>query len=101
MRRARTGRLPGVFDRGVLVLRLCIILTTGLTLSACSTGVTESLRAADAAASTAHCRTTPHPGGGSTMDCTLWQRTTTTTTTTRPNGETTTTVERTRAGGDT
>ena len=53
------------------MLRLCIILTTGLTLSACSTGVTESLRAADAAASNAQCRTTLQPGGGSTMDCTL------------------------------
>lgn len=78
------------------MLRLCIILTTGLALAACSTGVTESLRAADAAASNAQCRTTPQPGGGSTMDCTLWQRTTTTTTTTTtpPNGETVTTVER-------
>jgi hypothetical protein len=39
-------------------------------------------------------------GGGSTMDCTLWQRTTTTTTaTTLPNGETVTTVERTETGG--
>ena len=88
-----------MFDRGVLVLRLCIILTTGLTLSACSTGVTESLRAADAAASNAQCRTTLQPGGGSTMDCTLWQRTTTTTTTTLPNGETVTTVERIQTGG--
>lgn len=90
-----------MFDRGVLVLRLCIILTTGLTLSACSTGVTASLRAADAAAANAQCRTTPQPGGGSTMDCTLWQRTTTTTTTTTtlPNGETVTTVERTQTGG--
>ena len=80
------------------MLRLCIILTTGLTLSACSTGVTESLRAADAAASIAQCRTTLQPGGGSTMDCTLWQRTTTTTTT-LPNGETITTVERIQTGG--
>ena len=83
------------------MLRLCIILTTGLTLSACSTGVTASLRAADSAAANAQCRTTPQPGGGSTMDCTLWQRTTTTTTTTTtlPNGETVTTVERTQTGG--
>ena len=89
-----------MFDRGFIVLRLCIILTTGLTLSACSTGVTAPLRAADAAASNAKCRTTPQPGGGSTMDCTLWQRTTTTTTTTTlPNGETVTTVERTQTGG--
>ena len=84
------------------MLRLCIILTTGLALAACSTGVTESLRAADAAASNAQCRTTLQPGGGSTMDCTLWQRTTstTTTTTTLPNGETVTTVERTQTGGE-
>lgn len=97
MQRAGTGRLPDLFDRGVLVLRLSIILITGLALSACSTGVTESLRAADA--SNAQCKTTPQPGGGSTMDCTLWQRTTTKTATTLPTGETITTVERTRTGG--
>lgn len=79
------------------MLRLSIILTIGLTLSACSTGVTESVRAADA--SDAQCKTTSQPGGGSTMDCTLWQRTTTTTTTTLPNGETVTTVERIQTGG--
>jgi len=82
------------------MLRFYVVLATGLALSACSTGPTEALRAADAAAST-QCRTTPQPGGGSSMDCTLWERTTTTTTTTTtgPDGESRTTVEHTRTGG--
>ncbi|MGH7020266.1 MAG: hypothetical protein ACREEY_10315 [Brevundimonas sp.] len=75
-------------------------LASGLALSACAAGPAEAVRSADAAK--AQCRITPQPGGGSSMDCTLWERTTTTTTTTttRPNGETTTTVEQTRTGGD-
>ena len=86
------------------MLRSCAIaaavLVSGLTLSGCAAGPAETVRSADAAK--AQCRTTPQPGGGSSMDCTLWERTTTTTTTTitQPNGETTTTVERTRTGGD-
>ena len=76
------------------------VLATGLPLSACAAGPAEAVRSADAAK--AQCRITSQPGGGSSMDCTLWERTatTTTTTTTRPNGETTTTVERTQTGGD-
>lgn len=79
---------------------MAAVLATGLTLSACAAGPAEAGRSADAAK--AQCRTTPQPGGGSSMDCTLWERTTTTTTTTttRPYGETATTVERTRTGGD-
>ncbi|MNS83791.1 hypothetical protein D3C72_1175930 [compost metagenome] len=79
---------------------MAAVLATGLTLSACAAGPVEAVRSADAAK--AQCRTTSQPGGGSSMDCTLWEQTTTTTTTTttRPNGETTTTVERTRTGGD-
>ncbi|MNE15891.1 hypothetical protein [uncultured Brevundimonas sp.] len=82
------------------MLRFYAVLATGLALSACATGPVEAVRSADAAK--AQCRTTSQPGGGSSMDCTLWERTTTTTTTTttRPNGETTTTVEQTRTGGD-
>ena len=83
------------------MLKSCAILASGLVLSACATSPTQALRSADAA--NTQCRTTPQPGGGSSMDCTLWERTTTTTTTTtttQPNGETTTTVERTRTGGD-
>ena len=80
------------------MLRFCAVLATGLVLSACATSPAEAVRSADAAKP--QCRTTPQPSGGSSMDCTLWERTTTTTTTTRPNGETTTTVERTRTGGD-
>lgn len=78
---------------------MAAVLAAGLTLSACAAGPAEAVRSADAAR--AQCRTTPQPGGSS-MDCTLWERTTTTTTTTTsgPNGETTTTVERTRTGGD-
>lgn len=80
------------------MLRFYTILATGLALSACATGPAEAVRSADAAE--ARCRTTPQPGGGSSMACTLWERTTTTTTTTTgPNGETTTTVEKTRTGG--
>lgn len=85
------------------MLRFCAILAAALSaalaLSACATGPTEAGRSA---AADPQCRTTPQPGGGSTMDCTLRERTTTTTTTTitRPNGETTTTVEHTRTGGD-
>ena len=81
------------------MLKFCAItaavLTTGLTLSACAAGSAEAGRSADAAK--AQCRTSSQPGGGSSMDCTLWERTTTstTTTTTLPNGETTTTVART------
>lgn len=83
------------------MLRLCTVLATGLALSACATGPAESMRAADAAASE-RCRTIPQPGGGSSINCTVWERTTTTTTTTTtlPNGERTTTVERTRTGDD-
>ena len=79
---------------------MAAVLATGLALSACTTSPAEPVRSADAAK--AQCRTTPQPGGGSSMDCTLWERTTTTTTTTttQPNGETTTTVEHTRTGGD-
>ena len=82
------------------MLRFYAVLATGLVLSACATSPAEAVRSADAAKP--QCRTTPQPGGGSSMDCTLWERTTTTTTTTttRPNGETTMTVERTRTGGD-
>lgn len=81
------------------MLRFCTVLATGLTLSACATGPAEAVRSADAAADS-QCRTMPQPGGGSSIDCTLWERTTTTTTTTGPNGERTPTVERTRTGGD-
>lgn len=83
------------------MLRFCTVLATGLALSACATIPSESMRAADAAASE-RCRTIPQPGGGSSINCTAWERTTTTTTTTTtlPNGERTTTVERTRTGGD-
>jgi hypothetical protein len=83
------------------MLKFHVVLATGVALSACSTGATEALRPADAAASP-QCRTTPQPGGGASMDCTLWERTTTTTTTTTtgPDGESRTTVERTRTGGD-
>ena len=79
---------------------MAAVLAAELTLSACAAGPAEAVRSADAAR--AQCRTTPQPGGGSSMGCTLWQRTTTTTTTTTrgPNGETTSTVERTRTGGD-
>ena len=82
------------------MLRFCAVLATGLVLAACATSPAEAVRSADAAKP--QCRTTPQPGGGSSMDGTLWERTTTTTTTTttRPNGETTMTVERTRTGGD-
>jgi hypothetical protein len=75
------------------------VLVSWLTLSACAIGPTEAVRSTDAA--NAQCRTIPQAGGGSSMDCTLWERTTTTTTTTitGPDGETTTTVGRTRTGG--
>ena len=63
------------------------VLATGLTLSACAAGPAEAVRSADAAK--AQCRITSQPGGGSSMDCTLWERT-----------ATTTTVERTQTGGD-
>jgi len=83
------------------MLRLYVVLATGLALSACSTGPTEALRSADAAASP-QCRTTRQTDGSSWMNCTLWERTTTTTTTTTtgPDGESRTTVEHTRTGGD-
>lgn len=82
------------------MLRFCTVLATGLALSACATGPAEAVRSADAA--NARCRTTQQPGGGSSVDCTVWERTTTTTTTTTtlPNGERTTTTERTQTGGD-
>lgn len=80
------------------MLKLFTALATGLVLSACATGPAEAVRSADAAK--AQCRAMQQPGGGSSIDCTLWERTTTTTTTTLPNGERTTTVERTRTGGD-
>lgn len=84
------------------MLRFCILLATGLALSACASGPANALRSADAAAADTQCRTTREPGGGSSVNCTLWERTTTTTTTTTtgPDGESRTTVERTQTGGD-
>ena len=78
---------------------MAAVLAAGLTLSACAAGPAETVRSAAAGP---QCRTTPQPGGGSTIDCPLWERTTTTTTTTTtgPDGESRTTVERTRTGGD-
>lgn len=86
------------------MLKFHLILATGLALSACVAGPTKSQRSADAAAAE-RCRTTLQPGGGKSVDCTLWGRTTTTTattittTTTGLNGEMrTTTVERAPTG---
>ncbi|MNS56257.1 hypothetical protein D3C72_891110 [compost metagenome] len=81
--------------------RFYVVLATGLALSACATGPAETVRSADAAAST-QCHTTRQTDGSYSMNCTLWERTTTTTTTTTtaPDGERRTTVERTRTGGD-
>ena len=84
----------------IAMLKSCAIAAAVLvTLSACAAGPAETVRSAAAGP---QCRTTPQPGGGSTINCPLWEHTTTTTTTTttQPNGETTTTVERTRTGGD-
>ncbi|PQZ79665.1 hypothetical protein CQ026_11495 [Brevundimonas sp. MYb31] len=103
-RRAGSGRLMKIGAAGnIAMLKSCAIaaavLVSGLTLFACAAGPAETVRSAAAGP---QCRTTPQPGGGSTINCPLWERTTTTTTTTttQPNGETTTTVEHTRTGGD-
>ncbi|MBK1970117.1 MULTISPECIES: hypothetical protein [Brevundimonas] len=85
-----------------MMLRYCAVAAAGLTLAACSASPAQVLRSADAAAANAQCRTTPQPGGGSSTNCTLWERgtTTTTTTTVGPNGESVTTVERTQTGDE-
>lgn len=84
------------------MFRCCVVVTAALTLSACSTGPLEPVRSADAVSADTRCRTTPQPDGGSSVGCTLWERTTTTTTTTTvlPSGESATTVQRTRTGDD-
>lgn len=46
------------------MLRFYVVLATGLALSSCSTGPTEALRSADAAASP-QCRTTRQTDGSS------------------------------------